>query len=117
MPRFMMMHKMTPDVEAGVPPTPELIERMGAFIQEAVDAGVLLAGEGLRETKEATRIVVKDGEATVTDGPFAETKELIAGFAIVQVPDRAEAVQWALRFADVLGHDIEMDVRLVVEAP
>ena len=117
MPRYMMMHKMTPDMEAGVRPSQEQIERIGAFVQEAVDAGVLLAGEGLRETTEATRIVVKEGRSTVTDGPFAETKELIAGFAIMQLPSRAEAVQWALRFADVLGHDIEMDVRLVVDVP
>ncbi|GLZ40414.1 YciI family protein [Actinokineospora sp. NBRC 105648] len=115
MPRYMMMHKMTADMEAGVPPTPEQMARIGALMAEVEAAGVQLAGEGLRPTKDASRIVVKDGATTVTDGPFAETKELIAGFSIVRTETREEAIGWALKFAEVLGHDIEIDVRQVVE--
>ncbi len=115
MPRYVSMHKTTADVEAGQPPSPALVQRMGALIAEMTEAGVLLAAEGLRPTEDASRIVVRDGATTVTDGPFAETEELIAGFSIIDAADRATAVEWALKFAAVLGHDVEMDVRRVNE--
>ncbi|GIJ27044.1 hypothetical protein Vqi01_22060 [Micromonospora qiuiae] len=117
--RFMLMHKLDENKPELWQPDEAFIARMGAFIAEANQAGVLLAGEGLRPSSvDAGRITVTDGKKTVTDGPFAETKELIAGFALLQVRDKAEAMQWGQRFVDVFiesGHDLEVDVRRVTE--
>ncbi|MEV4759843.1 YciI family protein [Micromonospora sp. NPDC049559] len=113
--RYMVMHKFDDRDTAAWKPTPEFMERMGAFIEEANKAGVLLAGEGLRPSSEgAATISVKDGKATVVDGPFAEAKEVIAGFAILQVRDRAEAVEWGTRFGALFDH-VEIEVRRVAE--
>jgi hypothetical protein len=112
--RFMLMHKLDESIPEAFNPSPEFVAKMGAFIQEAAQAGVLLAGEGLRPTSEgATRITVSGGKKTVTDGPFTETKELIAGFALLEVRSMEEAVEWAHRFTDLFDHDVEVDVRLV----
>jgi len=111
----MMMHKFDDKDPAAWSPSPEFIARMGAFVEEATKAGVLLVGDGLRPTSEgAAQITVKDGKATVVDGPFAEAKEVIAGFAIVDVRDQAEAVEWATRFGQMFDK-VEIEVRKVAE--
>jgi hypothetical protein len=113
--RFMIMHKLDENDPEAFAPSPELIGRMSVFMREAAQAGVLLTAEGLRPSSTgAARITVSDGKRTVIDGPFTETKELIAGFTIVQVPSKEEAVEWGWRFADIFG-DIEVDVRQVTE--
>ena len=112
--RFLIMHKSNEENEAGVPPTPELIEGMGKLMEESTREGVLLAAEGVHPSSRGARLSFSGGKRTVTDGPFAEAKELIAGFAIVQVGSKDEAIEWATRFADVIG-DVEIEVRQVVE--
>lgn len=117
--RFMIMHKLDEAIPEAFAPTPEFLARMGAFMHEASQSGAMLAGEGLRPTSEgATRITVSNGTTTVTDGPFTETKELIAGFVLVQARDLKEAAKWGQRFAAIFaetGLDVEVDVRRVAE--
>jgi hypothetical protein len=119
--RYMLMHKLDEKDPRSFNPTPEFIEKMGKFVGEAAQAGVLLAGEGLRPTTDgASRITVSNGKKTVTDGPFTETKELIAGFAIMQVRSHEEAVEWGRRFADLFDGEldyIQIDIRPVAETP
>jgi hypothetical protein len=95
--RVMVFAKATGDSEAGVPPTAEAFAAMDRFTEELVAAGVLVAGAGLKRSSEAKRIEVDGDRRTVIDGPFAETRELIAGFSIWQVQDMAEALAWARR--------------------
>ncbi len=117
--RFMIMHKLDENNHDAWHPDAAFLARMDAFIKEAVDAGVLLAGEGLRPSSvDAARITVTGGRSTITDGPFAETKELIAGFALMQLRDKAEAVEWGKRFADIFAEtigEVEVDIRRVAE--
>lgn len=117
--RYMLMHKVDENIPGAYNPSPEFIARMGEFMGQVAQAGVLLAGEGLRPTSEgATRITVNDGKRTVTDGPFTETKELIAGFALIQVRSHEEAVEWSQRFLDCFDgviDDMEVDIRRVAE--
>ncbi|SBV27728.1 Uncharacterized conserved protein [Micromonospora krabiensis] len=117
--RYMLMHKLDEDQPGAFDPSPEFIERMGAFVGEAAKAGVLLAGEGLeKSSKESGRITAEKGKTTITDGPFTETKELIAGFALMEVRSKDEAMEWAKRFVDLFiaaGVDVEVDVRKVNE--
>jgi hypothetical protein len=101
--RFMIIIKATADSEAGVPPTTEQMLAMVKFNEQLVDAGVLLAADGLHPSSKGARVQVKDGRRTVTDGPFAETKELIAGYWLIQVKSFEEALEWANRVADVGG--------------
>ncbi len=89
--------------EAGAPPSPELMERMGIFIGEVMQAGVLLATDGLHPSAKGKRVKLEDGKMTVTDGPFTESKELVASYALFQVKDMDEAVMWTKRFLEVLG--------------
>jgi len=89
--------------EADAPPTKELMERMGAFVQEATDAGVIIGGDGLRPSAFGKRVRLKDGNFDVIDGPFTESKELIASYALFQVGTMDEAIHWTRRFLDVLG--------------
>jgi hypothetical protein len=113
--RFMVMHYSTEDMEAGVPPTPEQMAAIGEFMEESVKSGVLLAGEGVRPSSYGARVTISDdGKATVTDGPFAEAKELIAGFAILDCKSRDEAIEHAKRWAQVSG-STKIDVRQVAE--
>ena len=95
--RFMMLIKSDANAEAGVMPSEELIAAMGHYNDELVKAGVLLAAEGLHASSKGARIHFSDGRRRVVDGPFAEAKELIAGFWMIQVKSRDEAIQWALR--------------------
>ncbi|NJP32026.1 YciI family protein [Micromonospora thermarum] len=119
--RYMLMHKLDENQPRAFDPSPEFIEKMGAFIEEAQKAGVFLAGEGLeKSSKESGRITAEKGKVTVTDGPFTETKELIAGFAILEVRDKDEAMEWGRRFTNLFiedGVDVEVDVRRVFEFP
>ena len=112
--RFLVMHKSNEQNEAGVPPSKELVEGMGKLMEESTQAGVLLAAEGVHPSSKGARVRFSGGKRTVTDGPFAEAKELIAGFAIIQVDSKEAAIEWATRFADVLG-DVEIEIRQVVE--
>ena len=112
--RFLVMHKSNEDNEAGVPPSAELIEKMGKLIEETAQSGVLLAAEGVHASSKGARVQFSGGKRTIIDGPFAEAKELIAGFAIIDVPSKAEAIEWATRFADLIG-DVEIEIRQVVE--
>jgi hypothetical protein len=110
--RFMMIYKPAniKDMEAGVPPTQEEIDRMGKFIEEIASSGVLLAADGLLASSTGARVRRSGGKITVTDGPFTEAKELIGGFAIVQLNSKAEAIEIAKRFLDVAG-DGESEIR------
>jgi len=95
--RFMVIVKATADSEAGRLPTTEEFAAMGAFNEELVKAGIMLAGEGLQPTSKGARIRFDEGRVTVTDGPFAETKELVAGYWLVQVKSKEEAIEWFSR--------------------
>jgi len=97
MPKFMMLVKASADTEAGVLPTTEQFAEMGRYNEELVKAGVLLAGDGLHPSRRGARIEFRGNTKTVVDGPFAETKELIAGFWIIQAKSLDEAVEWARR--------------------
>lgn len=112
--RFMVMHYSTDDNEAGVPPTPEQMAAIGQLMQEAAMDGVLLGGEGVHPSSKGARLEITDGNVRVIDGPFAEAKELIAGFAILEVRSREEAIELAKRFAAVTGTP-RIDVRQVME--
>lgn len=111
--RFMMLVKATRDSEAGVLPTTEELAAMGKYNEELVKAGVLLAAEGLHASSKGARVSFSGGKHTVTDGPFMEAKELIAGFWLIQVRSLGEAVEWAKRCPFVDG---EIEIRQVFEA-
>ncbi len=112
--RFMIMHKTNADWEAGAVPSADLIARVGAMIGELVSAGILLAGEGLRATSQGVRLRFRGGERTVTPGPFPGQNELPAGYSILRVASLDEAVEWASRFAEIVG-DVEIDIRPLTE--
>lgn len=113
--RILGLLKADKGSEAGVPPTKELIERMGSFIEEVTKAGVLLATDGLQPSSKGKRVKVSDGKVTITDGPFIETKELVASYALFQVNTMEEAVHWTTRFLEVLGEG-ECELRPIFEA-
>lgn len=114
--RFMILFKATKDPEAGVMPSQQLLAEMGKFNEELVKAGVLLAGEGLQPTSKGARVKFSGSKRTVTDGPFAETKELIAGFWIWQVKSKAEAIEWAKRCPNPHPGESEIEIRQIFEA-
>ena len=116
--RFMMIYKPADvkDLEAGVPPTQENMAAMGKFIGEVARSGALLATDGLLPSSKGARVKLSKGKVAVTDGPFTETKELIAGFAIVQYPSMAEAVEMAKRFLELAG-DGESEIRQMYDQP
>jgi hypothetical protein len=114
--RFMMIVKASQDSEAGVMPSEELLSAMGKYNEELVKAGVLLDAAGLQPSSKGTRIQFSGGKRTVLDGPFAETKELIAGYWIIQVKSREEAMEWAKRIpAPQEGGDGEVEIRQFFE--
>ena len=113
--RILGLLKADKESEAGVPPTRELMERMGTFLEEVTRAGVLVATDGLHPSSKGTRVKLEDGKVTVTDGPFIETKELVASYALFQVKTMAEAVEWTTRFLKVLGRG-ECELRPIFEA-
>jgi hypothetical protein len=108
--RFMIIRKADADTEAGVLPTEEQLAAMTAYNEEMLRAGVLLAGEGLHPSAKGARAVFRDGTPTVTDGPFTEAKELIAGFTMIQVRSREEAIEWVKRWPET---DVELELRQV----
>jgi hypothetical protein len=112
--RFMVMVKANKDSEAGVMPTEQMLTEMGKFNEELVKAGVMLAGEGLHPTSKGARIRFGEGKRTVIDGPFTETKELVAGFWLIQVKSKEEAIEWIKRAPFPPGEEIE--IRQVFEA-
>ena len=115
--RFMVMVKASKDSEAGKMPSQELLTAMGKYNEELVKAGVMLAGEGLHPSSKGARVKFSGGKRTVTDGPFAETKELIAGFWLWQVKSKEEAIEWVKRCPNPMpGTESEIEIRQVFEA-
>jgi hypothetical protein len=112
--RFMVMHKMTEEMEKGLPPDPEIIAGVGKLIQEGASQHVFVSGEGLKPSSERVHIAYKDGKRTITDGPFTEAKELVAGFALMKVNSKEEAISWCDKFAAAIG-DVELFMGPVVE--
>jgi hypothetical protein len=95
--RFMLIVKADKDSEAGVPPSREMLTEMGKYNEDLVKAGVMLAGEGLQASSKGSRVTFSAGKPSVIDGPFAETEELVAGFWLVQVKSKDEAIEWVKR--------------------
>lgn len=114
--RVMVMVKATADSEAGAMPTTELFEAMAAFNDELAKAGVMLAGEGLRPSSKGKRVAFDGPSRSVIDGPFAETRELVAGFWLWEVKDMAEAVEWVKRCPNPMFGPSEIEIREVAEA-
>jgi hypothetical protein len=114
--RFMAMIKADKNSEAGVLPDQKLLSDMGKFNEELVKAGVMLAGEGLKASSRGARVKFSGGKRTVIDGPFAETKELIAGFWLIQVKSKDEAIEWVKRCPLPADSDAEIEIREVFEA-
>jgi hypothetical protein len=115
--RFMILIKADKNSEAGVMPDTQLLTDMGKYNEELVKAGVMLAGEGLHPSSRGARVKFSGGKRTVTDGPFAETKELIAGFWLWQVKSKEEAIEWVKRMPHPMpGMETEVEIRRVFEA-
>jgi len=116
--RFMVIVKATKDSEAGVMPSTQLLAEMGKFNEELVNAGVMLAGEGLQPSSKGVRVKFFGNKRTVVDGPFAETKELIAGYWLWQCKSKEEAIAWAKRCPNPAGDgkEGELEIRQVFEA-
>ena len=109
--RVMVMVKATEDSEKGIMPSTELFEAMGRFNQELIEAGVMLSGDGLKPSSNGKRIAFDGPRRSVIDGPFAETRELVAGFWIWEVKDMAEAVAWAKRCPNPMPGPSELEIR------
>ena len=115
--RFLVIVKANKKSEAGVMPTKEIMSEMGKFNEELVKAGIMLAGEGLHPSSKGARVRFSGSKRTVIDGPFAETKELIAGFWLWQCKSREEAIEWVKRCPNPMpGEDSEIEIRQVFEA-
>ncbi len=115
--RVMVIVKATKDSEAGVMPSEKLLADMGAYNEELVKAGVMLAGDGLHPSRKGKRVRFADGKKSVVDGPFSEAKELIAGYWIWQVKSLEEAVEWVRRCPDPMpGEESEIEIRPLFEA-
>jgi hypothetical protein len=113
----MIIVRANPDSEAGVPPEEKLVAAMAAYHEELVKAGVLLDANGLQPSSKGFRLRWQGGRRTVVDGPFTESKELVAGYTVIQVKSRAEGVEWAMRFPPPFGadRDCEIEVRQIFE--
>ena len=114
--RVMVMVKATEDSEAGAMPTRELLDAMGKFNEELIKAGVMLGGDGLKPSSKGKRVAFDGPGRTVIDGPFAETRELVAGFWLWEVKDMAEAVEWVKRCPNPMFGPSEIEIRPVVDA-
>ena len=110
--RFMMIVKANEDSEAGVMPDEKLLTEMGNFNDELIKAGIMLAGEGLQPSSKGARVRFSGSKRSVIDGPFAETKELIAGYWLIQVKSREEAIEWAKRVPAPHGVDQEGEIEI-----
>ncbi len=114
--RFMVMIKASKDSEAGALPTAELLTEMGAYNEQLIKAGVMLAGEGLQPSSKGARVRFSGTKRTVIDGPFAETKELVAGYWIFQVKSKEEAIEWVKRAPNPMpGTESEIEIRQIFE--
>ena len=115
--KFMVMVKATKDSEAGKMPSQELLTAMGKYNEELVKAGIMLSGEGLHPSSKGARVRFSGNKRIVTDGPFAETKELVAGFWMWQVKSKEEAIEWVKRCPNPMpGTEAEIEIRQVFEA-
>jgi len=114
--RFMIIIKATKDSEAGVMPSQQLLSEMGTFNEELVQAGVMLAGDGLHPSTKGARVRFSGTRRTVIDGPFAETKELIAGYWLWQCGSKEEAIEWVKRCPNPMPGESEIEIRQVFEA-
>jgi hypothetical protein len=114
--RFMVMVKATKDSEAGVMPDTKLLEAMGKYNEELVKAGVMLAGEGLHPSSKGARVRFNGNQRTVIDGPFAETKELVAGFWIWECKSKEEAIEWLKRCPNPMPGESDIELRQVFTA-
>jgi hypothetical protein len=115
--RFMVIRRADKDTEAGVLPSEALLSDMMKYNEELIKAGVMLAGEGLQPTAKGARVKFSGGKPTVTDGPFTEAKELIAGFSMLQVKSKEEAIEWVKRWpASDANGEVEIEIRQVYEA-
>jgi hypothetical protein len=113
----MIIRKADAETEASVMPSEELLAAMGSYMEEMAKAGVLLAGDGLQPSSKGAKIRFSGGKPTVIDGPFAESKELIAGFSMIQVSSKEEALEWVKRWPPLDGHgNVELELRQVFEA-
>jgi hypothetical protein len=112
----MILVKADKNTEAGVLPSEQLLADMGKFNEELVKAGVLLAGEGLQPSSKGARVKFSGAKRTVIDGPFAEVKELIAGFWLIDVKSKEEAIEWVKRIPNPTGEESEIEIRQVFEA-
>ncbi len=115
--RFMLIRKADKSTEAGVMPSQQLLADMGKYMEEMANAGILLSGDGLQPSSKGCRVKFSGGKPTVTDGPFIETKELIAGFSMIRVNSRQEAIDWVKRWptSDANGN-VEIEIRQLFEA-
>jgi len=114
--RFMVMVKATKDSEAGKMPSREGLEAMGKYNEELAKAGILVAGEGLQPSSKGARVRFSGTKRTVVDGPFTETKELVAGFWIWKVKSKEEAIEWVKRCPNPMPTDSEIEIRQIFEA-
>jgi hypothetical protein len=114
--RFMVMVKATKDSEAGVMPTEQLLTDMGKYNEELAKAGILVAGDGLQPSSKGARVRFSGMKRTVVDGPFAETKELVAGFWIWKVKSKEEAIEWVKRCPNPMPGDSDIEIRQLFEA-
>lgn len=113
--RFIVMVKATPESEAGIMPSEQLLAEMTSYNEELVKAGVMLAGEGLHPSSRGARVRFSGKNRSVVDGPFAETKELIAGFWIIQVKSREEAIEWVKRCPNPMESESEIEIRQIFD--
>jgi hypothetical protein len=111
----MLLVKASRDSEAGVMPSEQLLAEMGRFNEELVKAGIMLAGEGLHPSSKGARVKFSGNKRTVIDGPFAETKELVAGFWLIEVKSKEEAIEWVKRVPNPTGDEGEIEIRQVFE--
>lgn len=114
--RFMVMVKATEESEAGVLPDEKLLTEMGRYNEQLAKAGVMLAGEGLHPSSKGARVTFSGDKRTVTDGPFAETKELVAGFWLIDVKSKEEAIEWVKRCPNPMHGESVIEIRQVFEA-
>ena len=115
--RFMIIRKADPETEAGAMPTEGLVTAMMKYNEEMVNAGVMVAGDGLKPSSKGARIRFSGGRPTVIDGPFAEAKELVAGFTMIEVGSKEEALEWVKRWPPEDGHgNVELELRELYEA-
>lgn len=113
--RFLMVHRIDESRPDAYSPSPAVVAEMGELIGEMTRAGVLLAADGAQHSSKGAKVRHSGGRRTVIDGPFAEAKEVIGGFAVLDVRSKDEAIEWASRFAEVIG-DVEVEIRQLAEA-